>query len=299
MAGQVAQTLGIDVPPLAAERTRLPDLPLLRRKPAFRYPRPTPEHVPRLGPVGDLDQQQPHLAQGTALAEARRPLQPQSGEGRLLDGCERIQGPIHIQRVRHGQAFGDLLLGLPYLIREQRNTRGDQPMDTYSNDWALFGQDDWKVNSRLTLFLGLRYEVTGLFVDRNNIYANFVTDRRRPSRRPECATLRALLPPGAVSLDRTLTADQVGVGPALMHTDRNNFSPRLGFAYRLDQKQQDGRAWRLRDLSSHGRGARRARHHVAQSVPLHHHAQQADSGARVHDRHRQHESRASATRASI
>ena len=58
-------------------------------------------------------------------------------------------------------------------------------MDTVSNDWAIFAQDDWKLNPRLTLFLGLRYEVIGVFVDKNDIYANFVPDRRRPSRRAE------------------------------------------------------------------------------------------------------------------
>ena len=63
---------------------------------------------------------------------------------------------------------------MPNQVREQRNTRGDQPMDTFSNDWAVFAQDDLKLTPRLTLFLGLRYEVIGVFVDKNDIYANFV-----------------------------------------------------------------------------------------------------------------------------
>ena len=69
-------------------------------------------------------------------------------------------------------------------------------MDTYSNDWALFFQDDWKLSPQLTLFLGLRYEVIGLFVDRNDIYANFVPTDGGHHVVPN-AEIAALLPPGA------------------------------------------------------------------------------------------------------
>ena len=102
-----------------------------------------------------------------------------------------------------GNSFADFLLGLPNTVREQRNTRGNLPMDTFSNDWALFVQDDWKLNPRLTLFLGLRYEVVGVFVDRNDIYANFVPTDGGHHLVPN-AQIGALLPPGAVELGRTL-----------------------------------------------------------------------------------------------
>src|SRR5204862_5077708 len=47
-----------------------------------------------------------------------------------------------------------------------------------------------------------------------------------------------LLPPGARQLGRTLTADQFDVGRGLIKTDRNNISPRLGFAERLDESNK-------------------------------------------------------------
>ena len=103
------------------------------------------------------------------------------------------------------------MLGLPNTVVEQRNTRGNVPMDTFSNDWAVFVQDDWKIGSKVTTFLGLRYEVVGAFVDRNDIFANFITDRRRSSHRAERAKSPRCCRPARSRSDRTLTADQVGL----------------------------------------------------------------------------------------
>ena len=70
-------------------------------------------------------------------------------------------------------------------------------------------QDDWRANNRLTLNLGIRYEYSTPYWERDNILTNFDPDRLTMVHATD----------GSIS-DR-----------ALVNPDRNNFGPRLGFAY--------------------------------------------------------------------
>ncbi len=75
-------------------------------------------------------------------------------------------------------------------------------------------QDDWKVSSKLTLNLGLRYEYATPQWDANNRLSNFDPASNK------------LIAARAGSI-----AKRAQVNP-----DRNNFAPRLGMAYALDAK---------------------------------------------------------------
>jgi hypothetical protein len=68
--------------------------------------------------------------------------------------------------------------------------------------YALFVQDDWRMTPRLTVNLGLRYEINTVPVERNNLQANFNPNA----------------PTGLVQ-------------GSPYNGDHNNFSPRLGFAW--------------------------------------------------------------------
>jgi hypothetical protein len=104
-----------------------------------------------------------------------------------------------------GNSFADLLLGLP--TSTQRNPRGPS---TYSrtSSFNFYTQDDWKVNSRLTLNLGLRWEMNTPMTEKYNTIASFD---------PQTGQIRA--------------AGQNGVPDNLFKYDYNNFAPRIGFAW--------------------------------------------------------------------
>src|SRR5215475_1926878 len=86
--------------------------------------------------------------------------------------------------------------------------RGATRRDTFTNNFGLFFQDDWKIASRLTLNLGLRYEYLGIFREEGDRLSNF-----QPG--------QGLIRVGEAGLDR------------LYEPDYNNFSPRFGFAFDL------------------------------------------------------------------
>src|SRR5829696_7651452 len=89
--------------------------------------------------------------------------------------------------------------------------RGDPggPYFQSSKEIAFFVQDDWKVNPDLTLNLGLRYDIFTAPTERYDRQANFDPATRIIQMAGENA-------PG---------------GRDLSNTDKNNFGPRIGFAY--------------------------------------------------------------------
>src|SRR5262245_5614725 len=86
--------------------------------------------------------------------------------------------------------------------------RGSTRRDTFTNNFGLFYQDDWKITDRVTLNLGLRYEFLGVFREEGDRLSNFIPTR-------------GLVRVGEAGLDH------------LYEPDRNNFGPRLGFAFDL------------------------------------------------------------------
>jgi hypothetical protein len=79
---------------------------------------------------------------------------------------------------------------------------------TRSVEDGFFAQDDWKVSKKLTLNLGLRYDLFTSPLELNNRQSNFDI---------ASGTLKA--------------AGVNGNSRSLINTNKNNFAPRLGFAY--------------------------------------------------------------------
>lgn len=98
-------------------------------------------------------------------------------------------------------------------------------------DWSGFVQDDWKINNRLTLNLGLRYDFYGLPAENDGRLVNLLFDQIR------IGTTAAPAPPpnGFVQATGGPLANVPTVQKTLAPTDKNNFAPRVGFAYLLDE----------------------------------------------------------------
>ena len=74
-------------------------------------------------------------------------------------------------------------------------------------------QDDWKVNNKLTLNLGIRYDYGTPFFSPTNELSMFDPDQAR-----------------------MLIAGQDGVSRYVVNPDKKDFAPRVGVAYQLDKK---------------------------------------------------------------
>ncbi len=110
--------------------------------------------------------------------------------------------------------FADFLLGLPY----NTQVRTGDP-NTYFRNWEFitYGQDDWRVNKKFTVLLGLRYTAVTPPVELFNHIADLDLNAN-------ATAVQVVTPgqPGAFS----------GAYPqALVHGDYRNFAPRIGFAW--------------------------------------------------------------------
>jgi hypothetical protein len=114
-----------------------------------------------------------------------------------------------------GYDFADFLLGLPQQSTLQLGTNS---YDFRANSFDIFAQDDWRIRPSVSLNLGLRYEYNGPYTEAHNHIANLDVA-------PGFAGAVVVLPGQAGPFNGTFPA-------SLIHPDRNNFSPRLGVAWR-------------------------------------------------------------------
>ena len=136
-----------------------------------------------------------------------------------------------------GQSFAAFLLGVPTSGQIVRRASYDEASSTY----GFYLQDDWRVGPRLTLNLGLRYELeTALAEAQNRSVRGFDATATQPIE----AAARAALNTAAtgISLDQFrvrggLTFPGVAGEPSgLYDVPKNNWMPRLGATFKLDEK---------------------------------------------------------------
>ena len=134
-----------------------------------------------------------------------------------------------------GDSFASMLLGLPSAVR--RGT-GNTQTEAQINVQEYYVQDDWRVNQRLTLNIGLRYEAIPAAVEDTNRLGNLLITRDPKTGQYSGTLLWATTNPEVDPVTGVAgePAHTGGYGRALMRNNYLDFAPRFGIAYQLNSK---------------------------------------------------------------
>jgi Carboxypeptidase regulatory-like domain len=137
-------------------------------------------------------------------------------------------GDVRFSNRYTGHPYADFLLGLP-----STSLRAFPQVEISRLRWAydLFVTDDFKVTPKLTLNIGMRYELHPTYKEENGLQSTFDIERGKivvPN--GSLSKISPLMPRGYVDI---IEARDAGLpGDRLIRTDKNNFAPRIGLAYR-------------------------------------------------------------------
>jgi hypothetical protein len=131
-------------------------------------------------------------------------------QGFSYSGNEGILGHFNYTGAFTGFAFSDFLLDL---VTQKGRSAGVSPFTHLQHRIGLFAQDDFKVRNNLTLNLGLSWEYTSPWVEKDDRQANI-----------------------DLTTGQVLLAGQNGNSRALYDAYYGGFEPRLGFAWTPSEK---------------------------------------------------------------
>ena len=127
-----------------------------------------------------------------------------------------------------GNAAADFLLG--ELTTATRRPQIDMGMRSWNSSY--FFQDDYKVSKRLTLNLGLRYELLGPFDEYRGVERSTVQIPQNATfRLGQQSTVIPSAPPGLLFTGDRAPDFPDGLPSTMVKLDRKQFQPRIGFAY--------------------------------------------------------------------
>jgi hypothetical protein len=126
-------------------------------------------------------------------------------------------GSFVFQNSVTGSSLANLLLGRVFSATRQDN----EPLHSRANSWGVYIQDDWRITPRFTLNAGLRYDLDSPRWETHNRQNSFDPTTINPVSGT----------PGIITF-----AGINGVSKYANTWDWDNFGPRLGFAFRIDDK---------------------------------------------------------------
>ena len=173
---------------------------------------------------------------------------------KIQDAFANTQGNFTFNGSYSGYDFADFLMGFAQSYSED----GAKISGHWNNiSPAAYVQDNWRVNSRLTLNLGLRWDGIPHTYEANNLSSNFYPNRYNPadaatfdSQGHICGPNSFPLCPGGTSPGVVASTNPafggysfyengIGIGglngipKGLVNNSWNNWGPRVGFAYDL------------------------------------------------------------------
>jgi hypothetical protein len=140
-----------------------------------------------------------------------------------------------------GNPFAAFLLGVP--SSDTIATVLYPNTNAWGQSYAFFAQDDWKITPRLTINYGLRYEYHPMFQDHNGNVAAFLPGYYKgldgsvvhggvavPN-----GSLNLVNPgfSGSIYPTPIFDASQAGIPDSLRYSQKTDFAPRIGFAWRV------------------------------------------------------------------
>jgi len=148
--------------------------------------------------------------------------QTEGGQFTFSNAETSIPNPSDPNFSKYGSSFASFLLGLP----DEANRSESQELRLRNLDLSPYFQDDIKLSPKLTINLGVRWDIQVPFTENHNLIVYLDPDA--PGTDPAAGGI-----PGGLTKFGNCTGCS---GYDRADTHWGHFGPRLGFAYKLDNK---------------------------------------------------------------